>query len=145
MSEAQKELEEARDKLAKARKKAETDPNETGDTEEHDEAKEEKKDDEKLAKLVKTEEEASEKVETIQKVIDEAKRYADQPEATRERMVRKVYLGKGEYTIEVELRKNADSQKLTVGGDRKRPEKLDTKKKRKAETDRLLEEYDIAK
>ncbi len=148
LSEAQEELEEARDKLAKAKEKAEADPNETDTTEKDAEAQEEKskeKDDEKLAKLVKTEEEAAEKVETIQKVIDEAKQYADQPEATRERMIRKVYLSKGEYTIEVTLRKNADPQKLTVGGDRKRPEKPDTKKKRQAETLRLLEGYDIAK
>ena len=127
LGEAEKALEEAKAKLDETREK----------TDELDE--------EELAKLTEAEEEAAKKVETLQRVIDEAKDYADQPEPTRERMVRPVYLCEGEYTVEVRRRKKADSQKLTVGGKRKTPDKLDTEKKRKAETLRLLKEYDISK
>ena len=137
LGEAQKNLEEAKSKLDKA-----ADPNTADTGEQNDESQE---GGEKLAKLVKAEVEASDKVESIQRVIDEAKKYTDQPEGTRERMVRQIYLCKGEYTIEVKLRKKTDAQKLIVGSDRKTPDKLDTEKKRKAETLRLLEEYDISK
>ena len=59
--------------------------------------------------------------------------------------IRKIYISEGDYTIEIKQRKHSDSGDLKVGGDRKRREKLDTDKKRKAETKRLLAEYEIEK
>jgi len=129
LKEARKKLKEATEKLVKAK----------------DEPEKKAGDNDKITKLVKAEEEATEKVETIQRVIDEATDYADLPKGTRDRMVRGIYLPKGDYTVTVKQGKQTDSRKLTVGGDRKSPEKLDTKKKRAAETRRLLKEYEIEK
>lgn len=135
LEQARKKHHEAVEKLQKAR---EPDP-------EDEDKSEEKPNDDKIAKLVKAEEEAAEKVKHIQRTIDEAEDYADQPQATRDRMVRKVYLPEGQYVVEIKQGKYTGTQKLAVGGERKRPEKLDTGKKRAAETRRLLKEYTIEK
>ncbi|MCP4452173.1 MAG: hypothetical protein GY809_11975 [Planctomycetes bacterium] len=74
--------------------------------------------------------------------MDEAEQYANQPETTRDRMVRKVYVTQGDYTVEIKQGDATHSQALKVGGDRKKPEKLNTPKKRQAETKRLLEDYE---
>ncbi len=60
-------------------------------------------------------------------------------------MVRKVTITEGDYTIEIVQGKYTDSSDLKVGGQRPGREKLDTEKKRKAETERLLAEYEIEK
>lgn len=142
LNEAKKKLQEASEKLAKARE--ETAKN---DADADAEGNLEKKPDNdgQVAKLVKAEEEAAEKVKVIQRTLDEAKEYADLPEQTRERMVRKVYLPQGQYTVTVRQGKQKDIQELTIGGDRKAPDKLDTAKKRAAETRKLLKDYDIEK
>lgn len=137
MDDAQSKLKEAEEKLAKANE-------ETTEKEDSAEAKTEKKGtDNKTAKLVKAVEDAQATVKSIQTVIDEAEKYADQPETTRNRIVRTIYIAQGDYTVELKQGDATDSQSLTVGGERKRSERLDTLKKRKTETDRLLKEYDI--
>ncbi len=132
LKQAQKALKEAQNTLAKANKKTE-DPNDKAETDKE-------KDSDKVAKLTKDVEDAQDKIETIQRVIDEVTQYADQPEATRNRMVRKITLTKGDYTVELKQGEASVSQALKVGGDRKKPEKLDTPKKRATETKKLLKE-----
>ncbi len=98
-----------------------------------------------MKKLKKAVEDAADKVEAIQKVVDEAKEYAELPESTRDKMIRKIYIAEGDYTIEIRQGKDTDSGDLKVGGERKRREKPDTDEKRKAETKRILAEYEIEK
>ncbi len=157
LEEVKKEHSEAIEKLEKA--ETETDekdekPNEqadAGDAEEdkvkkEDADKEEKqKREDEMKKLKKAVEDAADKVEAIQKVVDEAKEYMELPESTRDKMIRKIYIAEGDYTIEIKQGKDTDSGDLKVGGERKRREKLDTDEKRKAETKRLLAEYEIEK
>jgi photosystem II stability/assembly factor-like uncharacterized protein len=135
LKEAQKKLKEAEDKLVKAQEKTE-DPNDNAEAGQE-------KDSDKVAKLTEEVEDAQDKVKTIQRVIDETNKYADHPEATRDRIVRKIYLSKGDYTVEIKQGKASTSQPLTVGGDSKKRTKLDTPKKRAAETKKLLKEYEI--
>jgi len=150
LNEAQKTLKEARDKLAEAREKAarkstEAETKRSPDAKQVEDEEAGQSENDRIAKLIKAEDDASDKVRFIQRTIDEVERFSDQPEATRRRMVRKVYLPRGDYTVEVRLGKHADSRELTVGGDRRKSEILDTKKKRAAETRRLLREYEIEK
>ncbi len=147
LEKAKTKLKEAEDKLAKGSKDStkEDDPNKAPDGQE-DVAKseaEKKKEEGKNVKLVNDVEEAQDKVKSIQRVIDEAEKYADQPETTRDRIVRKIFITSGDYTVEVKQGDITDSQPLKVGGDRKKTDKLDSSKKRKAETGKLLKEYDI--
>jgi hypothetical protein len=60
-------------------------------------------------------------------------------------MVRKIYISEGEYTVTVKLGDDTATQSLQVGGKRKTPDKLDTQKKRAAETASLLKEYEVEK
>ncbi len=130
MDDANKKLKEAEDKRAKAEQEAEKREDKAKDS------------DSKTTQLVKAIEDAQHAVKSIQRVMDEAEQYADQPKTTRDKMVRKVYVTQGDYTVEVKQGDATDSQPLKVGGDRKQSEKLDTIKKRQAETKRLLKDYD---
>jgi len=143
LEKATKNLQEAKDKLSKA--KDEDFEKEDADETQADEENNKTKEADKTAKLAKEVEEAQDKLKSIQRVIDEAEKYANQPETTRDRIVRKIYITKGDYTVDVKQGEATDSQSLTVGGDRKQPDKLNTPKKRRAETDRLLKEYVITK
>ena len=151
LEQAQKKQQEAQDKLDKAREPAQEKAEDSEDETESQpadkaQATESKpKDADKIAKLSKGLEEAVDKVESIQRVIDEVETYANQPQDTQDRMVRKIYITEGEYSATVTLGDDTASQSLQVGGKRPVSDKLDTKKKRAAETKRLLMEYDIEK
>jgi hypothetical protein len=140
LGEAGKKLTEAQDKLSKS-KKGPTEKE--ASSESASDQGDVKKENGKTAELAKAVSDAEDKVETIQRVIDEAEMYADQPEATQNRIVRKVYITEGAYSVQVKQGDAADTQTLTVGGSRKTPDKLDTPRKRAAETHRLLKEYDL--
>ena len=140
MEDAETKLKKAEEALAKAR-------DEGAEKEDSDEAESDQDDDKKTGKtkkvkLAKELEQAQDRVETLQRVIDEAEKYADQPKATRDKIVRTIYVTQGEYRVEVKIGEATQSQPLTVGGNRKSPEKLDTPKKRRAETERLLKDYE---
>jgi len=148
LEQARKKQQEAQDKLDKAKKAAPDEPEEANskpdsDTAEPSESKAKEAD--KLAELAQGVEEAQDKVAAIQRVVDELETYANQPQATRDRMVRKIYVSEGSYTVTVTLADDTATQSLQVGGKRKTQNKLNTKKKRAAETERLLKEYDIEK
>lgn len=137
-----KHMEDAREKLAKAEEALAKAQDKGSDKDEAGPEADTKKDADKIAKLTKDVESAKDKVEEIQKVIDEAEKYADQPEATRNRIVRTIYVTQGDYKVEIKIGEATDTQPLKVGGSRKAPEKLDSVKKRRAETERLLKDYE---
>lgn len=149
LKQAQKAQQAAQDKLDKARGKT---PDEDEDAEDETESQAGDKaealeskpqDADKIVALSKKLEEAGDKVEALQRVMDEVETYANQPQETRDRMVRKVYITEGQYKVTVKLGDETVSQSLQVGGKRPTPKKLDTPKKRAAETKRLLKEYSI--
>jgi len=149
LEQAQTAQQEAQDKLDKARSKVQAENEDAADEPESQPADQaesvEKKagDVDKIVGLSKKLEEAVDKVESIQRVIDELEAYANQPQETRDRMLRKVYITEGKYKVTVALADETASQPLQVGGKRPTPDKLDTPKKRAAETKRLLKEYQI--
>ena len=149
LEQAQTEQQEAQDKLDKAQEAAEETAEDVGaEAQAGDKAEStepESKDADKIAALREKLEEAVDKVESLQRVIAEVETYADQPQETRDRMVRKVYVTEGNYSVTVKLGADTASESLQVGGKRPTPDKLDTKKKRAAETKRLLKDYEIAR
>ena len=53
-------------------------------------------------------------LDRIREVIDEPKTYADLPKETREKMIRKIYISAGKYTVEVTSGEDIHSTTLQV-------------------------------
>jgi photosystem II stability/assembly factor-like uncharacterized protein len=127
LKKAQKKIEAIEKKIGKLNKDASkeedgrakvTDSNEP-DSDETDEKKadapeEDEKDREKRQKLQMDLRNAKLELDRIKEVIDEPKTYADLPEETREKMVRKIYVSTGKYTVEVKSGENSHSATLQV-------------------------------
>ncbi|MHC4569032.1 MAG: hypothetical protein ACYTE3_25135, partial [Planctomycetota bacterium] len=94
-------------------------PEASPDSDETDEKKadapeEDEKDREKRLKLQMDLRNARLELDKIKEVIDEPKTYADLPKETREKMIRKIYVSAGKYTVEVKSGENSHSTTLEV-------------------------------
>ncbi len=145
--ELNRRLNKANEELGKAKKKFNEADNKQGKQVDSDDKADEvkkpsEKDKEKLQKLKKELDQAKRKVKDIKLLLAEPAKYAKLPESTRQKMIRTIYAGKGDYTVEIKSGDNIETGTLKVSSDQK-PEKLDTEKKRLEETKKLLNEYDV--
>ena len=81
---------------------------------EADSSEQKDKDREKRLKLQLDLRNAKLELDRIKEVIDEPKTYADLPEETRDRMIRKIYISSGKYTVDIKSGENTDSAMLEV-------------------------------
>lgn len=149
LKKASEELTEAKNKLNQSRKdQKKASLQKAKEIATADSLKEDKSNSEKTKKsqqeLRKKINQASKKVKDIKSLLGEPAKYLKLPEKTRQKMIRTVYAAKGDYTVEIKSGDQIETATLKIGSDKK-IEKLDTKKKRREETKKLLSEYEVAK
>jgi len=125
LKKAQKKIREIEKKISKLKKdadievadsnepKASPDSDKTNEKE-ADAPKEGEKDREKRLKLQMDLRNAKLELDRIREVIDEPKTYADLPKETREKMIRKIYISAGKYTVEIKAGENTHGTALQV-------------------------------
>jgi len=126
LKKTRKKIEEIEKKIGKLDKSADEEESQENEEQESppdsDKANEDKtdapeegdKDREKRLKLQMDLRNAKLELDRVKEVIDEPQTYADLPEETREKMIRKIYISAGKYTVEVKSGENVHSATLQV-------------------------------
>jgi chromosome segregation ATPase len=126
LKKTQKKIKEIEKKISKPNKDAEekdadievadsNEPETTANSDETDEKEQAgEKDRERRLKLKLDLRNARIELDKIKEVIDEPKTYADLPQETREKMIRKIYISAGKYTVEIKAGENTHSTTLQV-------------------------------